>query len=129
VRNWKAFQKLGISNVNAPAMYHSSVALTEAVSLGDLKHAETPDDPVVLHLVRAPCAPGKTKNEQFRAGRPSFSRRLSISSSERFAISLFGHSAVVVVIRMPTSLRSPSIGGRMGARSLITAFTIRSSGR
>jgi spermidine dehydrogenase len=69
VRNWKAFQKLRISNVTAPAMYHSSLSLTEAVSLGDLKHAETPDDPVALHLVRAPCAPGKTKNEQFRAGR------------------------------------------------------------
>jgi spermidine dehydrogenase len=69
VKNWRAFEKLKIANVNAPTMYHSSVALAEAVSLGELKHAETPEDPIVLHLVRAPCAPGKPKNDQFRAGR------------------------------------------------------------
>jgi spermidine dehydrogenase len=45
------------------------VSLAEAASLGDLKHAESPEDPIVLHLVRAPCAPGKPKNDQFRMGR------------------------------------------------------------
>ena len=69
VKNWRAFEKLGISNVNAPTMYHSNLSLAEAVSLGDLKHAEGPDDPVVVHMVKAPCAPGKPKNEQFRLGR------------------------------------------------------------
>jgi spermidine dehydrogenase len=69
IRNWKAFEKLRINNVNTPTMYHSSVSLAEAASLGDLKHAESPEDPIVLHLVRAPCAPGKPKNDQFRMGR------------------------------------------------------------
>jgi spermidine dehydrogenase len=69
IRDWKAFEKLKVANINAPTMYHSSVSLAEAVSLGDLKHAESPEDPIVLHLVRAPCAPGEPKNEQFRAGR------------------------------------------------------------
>ncbi len=41
VKNWTAWQKLGISNVNAPTMFHTGVALTEAVSLGDLQHAQT----------------------------------------------------------------------------------------
>ena len=69
IRNWKALEKLGVNNVNTPTMYHSSVSLAEAASLGDLKHAESPEDPIVLHLVRAPCAPGKSKNDQFRMGR------------------------------------------------------------
>jgi spermidine dehydrogenase len=69
IRNWKAFEKLRINNVNTPTMYHSSISLAEAASLGDLKHAESPEDPIVLHLVRAPCAPGKPKNDQFRMGR------------------------------------------------------------
>ena len=41
VKNWKAWQKLGVSYVNAPTMYHPEVSLTEAVSLGDLKHPQT----------------------------------------------------------------------------------------
>ena len=69
IRNWKAFEKLGISGVEAPAMYHWSADLTEAVSLGDLKHPQSTDEPVAVHMVRAPCAPGKTKNDQFRLGR------------------------------------------------------------
>jgi len=69
VRNWKAFQKLGVSTIDAPTMYHTSVSLTEAVSLGDLKHPETPDDPILLHLVRVPASPGKPRKEQHRIGR------------------------------------------------------------
>jgi spermidine dehydrogenase len=69
VKNWTAWQKLGISNVSAPTMYHTSVALTEAVSLGELQHAQTPDDPVALHLTKSMTAPGKPRKEQHRIGR------------------------------------------------------------
>ena len=69
IRNWTSFQKLGVSNVNSPTMYHSGVALDEAVSLGDLAHADTPDQPIVLHLTRVPCVPGKPRKEQHRIGR------------------------------------------------------------
>jgi spermidine dehydrogenase len=69
LRNWKAFQKLGISGVSAPGMYHYDLSLSEAVSLGDLKHPQTPEDPIVVHMERTPCAPGKPKNDQFRLGR------------------------------------------------------------
>jgi len=69
VKNWTAFQKLGVSSVNAPTMYHSGVSLAEAVSLGDLKHPQSPDEPVVLHMTRVPCAPGKPRKEQHRIGR------------------------------------------------------------
>lgn len=69
VRNWKAFQKLGISYVEAPTMYHTSVALSEAASLGGIQHPQSPDEPVVVHMVRTPNSPGKPRKEQHRLGR------------------------------------------------------------
>ena len=69
VKNWTAFQKLGVASVNAPTMYHTGVSLAEAVSLGDLHHPQTPDEPVVLHMTRYPNSPGKPRKEQHRIGR------------------------------------------------------------
>jgi spermidine dehydrogenase len=69
VKNWAAFQKLGVAGVNAPTMYHTGVSLSEAVSLGDLQHPQTPDQPIVLHMTRYPMSPGKPRKEQHRIGR------------------------------------------------------------
>lgn len=69
LRNWRAFQKLGVSNVSTPTMYHDSMGLGEAVDLGDLKHPRSPDEPVVIRMDRHPCAPGKPRKEQHRIGR------------------------------------------------------------
>jgi spermidine dehydrogenase len=69
LRRWTAFEKLGISNVATPTMYHDSMGLAEAVDLGDIKHARTPNDPMVVHMGRHPCAPGKPRKEQHRIGR------------------------------------------------------------
>jgi spermidine dehydrogenase len=69
VKNWNAWKKLGVANINAPSMYHSSVSLTEAVSLGDLKHPQSPDEPMLLHLTKSMSVPGKPRKEQHRLGR------------------------------------------------------------
>jgi spermidine dehydrogenase len=69
VKNWMAWQKLGVSHVDAPTMYHSELSLTEAVSLGDLKHPQTPAEPISLHLVKIMSVPGKPRKEQHRLGR------------------------------------------------------------
>jgi spermidine dehydrogenase len=69
IRNWRAFAKLGLHHINTPGMYHTEVSLAEAVSLGDLQHPQTPDEPVVVHLERTPCAPGRPIREQHRLGR------------------------------------------------------------
>jgi spermidine dehydrogenase len=69
LRNWTSFQKLGISTVSAPTMFNPTVALTEAASLGGLQHAQTPEEPIAVRMVRTPCSPGKTRKEQHRAGR------------------------------------------------------------
>jgi spermidine dehydrogenase len=69
LRNWRSFHKLGVSHINTPGMYHSEVSLAEAVSLGDLKHPQSPDEPIVVHMERTPCAPGKPIKMQHRLGR------------------------------------------------------------
>jgi len=69
VKNWTAFQRLGVANITAPGGYHTSVQLPEPVSLGTYVCSQTPDEPTVLHLVRTPCAPGKPRKEQHRLGR------------------------------------------------------------
>jgi spermidine dehydrogenase len=69
IRNWKAFEKLGVSGVSCPNMYHSSVSLDQPVSMGGYRCPKTPDEPIVLHLSRSPAQPGLfPRREQLRAG-------------------------------------------------------------
>ncbi len=69
VRDWTAFARLGVRSVSTPTMYHARVRLDEAVSLGDLRHAERPEEPIVLSLTRYPVTPGRPRKEQYRLGR------------------------------------------------------------
>jgi spermidine dehydrogenase len=69
VRNWRAFEKLGVSTVRCPTMYHDTVSLPEPVDLGALRHAASPEEPIVLSLTRYPNVPGLPRKEQHRAGR------------------------------------------------------------
>jgi spermidine dehydrogenase len=69
IRNWKAFEKLGVARVSAPGMYHSSVSLDQPVSIGGYQCPKSPEEPIVLHLSRSPAAPGiLPRREQLRAG-------------------------------------------------------------
>lgn len=69
VRRWTAFTNLGISRANSPGMYHTGVNLGRSVQLGDYRPSRSPDEPMVLHMTRTPCAPGLPKKEQHRIGR------------------------------------------------------------
>jgi spermidine dehydrogenase len=69
VRNWRAFQKLGVSRISYPTGYYSSVDMDFPVSVGDYRFPSTPDEPVVLHMLRTPCRYGVPAKEQYRAGR------------------------------------------------------------
>ncbi|MDH4065431.1 MAG: hypothetical protein OEW19_13615, partial [Acidobacteriota bacterium] len=69
LRRWTAFERLGVHSISTPTMYHDSVALSEAVDLGEIRHPRTPNEPVVVHMSRHPCAPGKPRQEQHRIGR------------------------------------------------------------
>ena len=69
VKNWKAFHSLGIQRVSCPGMYHTGVGLDQAVSIGDYKCSQTPDEPVLLRMTRTPCMPGLSERDQHRVGR------------------------------------------------------------
>jgi spermidine dehydrogenase len=68
LRNWTAFHKLGTHRVTSPGMYHSSMALSEPIDIGAYATAHTPEEPIVLHLLRTPCQPGLSARDQQRAG-------------------------------------------------------------
>ncbi|MGA7540310.1 MAG: NAD(P)-binding protein [Steroidobacteraceae bacterium] len=74
VRNWRPFEKLGISSVRCATMYHDTVALPEPVDLGALRHSASPEDPIALFLTRYPNVPGLPRKEQHRAGRAELLR-------------------------------------------------------
>jgi spermidine dehydrogenase len=69
IRNWKAFQKLGLSSIYAPGAYFSNATLDYPVSMGGYNFPGSPDESWVLHLLRTPCKPGLPCKDQYRAGR------------------------------------------------------------
>lgn len=69
IKNWRAFAKLGVRQIVAPGGYHSYTALPFPVSSDGYRCARSPDEPVVLFMMRAPCAPGLPRKDQHRAGR------------------------------------------------------------
>jgi spermidine dehydrogenase len=68
IRNWKAFQRLGISQVFCPGSYHDSVGLGDPISMGEYRCPRTPDEPMVLQLARVPLYPGLPAPEQWKSG-------------------------------------------------------------
>src|SRR2546427_3730566 len=69
VRNWTSFQKLGASSVYAPGCYHSAFTLDLPVSIGDYHCSTSPDQPIVVHMMKTPCQPGLPARDQHRVGR------------------------------------------------------------
>jgi spermidine dehydrogenase len=69
LRSWTAFQKLGASVIYAPGMYHTSVSLDLPVSIGGYECAKKPDQPIVVHMMKAACKPGRHIREQHKLGR------------------------------------------------------------
>jgi spermidine dehydrogenase len=71
LRNWSSFRKLGIRSIDAPGSFHNAASLDDPVRLGVFASARTPEEPIVLHLLRTPCSPGTglSSREQHRVGR------------------------------------------------------------
>jgi spermidine dehydrogenase len=69
LRNWTAFQKLGVSSIYCPGAYWNSVNLNAAVNIGDYRSPRSPEEPILLHLSCTPCKPGLPAREQHKAGR------------------------------------------------------------
>jgi spermidine dehydrogenase len=68
-RNWTSFQKAGANSIYAPGSYHTYMNLDLPVSMGGYECAHKPEEPVVLHMMKAPCRPGRPAREQHTFGR------------------------------------------------------------
>ncbi len=69
LRNWTSFQKLKTNTVYAPGCYHTRMALDLAVSIGGYECARQPEQPIVVHMMKTPCQPGRPSREQHTLGR------------------------------------------------------------
>jgi spermidine dehydrogenase len=69
LRNWTSFQKLKAMAVYAPGCYHSYFRLDMPVSIGDYHCTTSPDQPIVIHMLKTPCRPGLPARDQHRMGR------------------------------------------------------------
>jgi spermidine dehydrogenase len=69
IRQWTAFQHLGVHASVSPGLWHTSVRLDAPVSLGSYRFSRSPAEPIVLHLSKTPCKPGLEARAQHRAGR------------------------------------------------------------
>jgi spermidine dehydrogenase len=69
LRDWKAFAKLGLRQVYAPGSYFSSFGLNNAVNIGDYQSPRSPEDSILIRMLRTPAKPGLGEREQHKAGR------------------------------------------------------------
>ena len=70
--NWRALKAAGLSGFTMPGRFFDEVGIDFPVSIGDYRFADTPDDPVLLHLsaVVNRGATGRPAREQ-AAARPA----------------------------------------------------------
>ena len=69
LRDWTSFKKLNANAIYAPGCYHTRIALDSAVSVGGYECARKPEEPIVIHMMRTPCKPGRPAREQHSMGR------------------------------------------------------------
>jgi spermidine dehydrogenase len=69
LRNWQAFQRLAIRDVEAPGAYFSSFELNEAVDIGGYRSVRSPDEPMLVRMQRTPAKYGLPEREQHKVGR------------------------------------------------------------
>ena len=68
IRRWTAFKQLGVASISAPGMYHPSSSLDSGTTVGGYRGVTTPDEPIVVHMVRNPNRPGLPRKDQNRLG-------------------------------------------------------------
>jgi spermidine dehydrogenase len=68
LRNWTAFNKLGIRGAQTPGMYHSTLNLEQPTDIGEYRPQLSPEQPILARMLRTPCKPGLSARDQQRAG-------------------------------------------------------------
>lgn len=74
IKDWSAFQKLGVNSVYAPGCYHTQFNLDLPVSMGEYHCSQKPDQPIVIHMTKTPCRPGLPARDQHVIGRTELFR-------------------------------------------------------
>lgn len=69
LKDWRAFDALKIEGFSAPGTFWGGADIDFPVSVGDYKFAQTPDQPIALHLSKAMTDPGVPSREQALNGR------------------------------------------------------------
>jgi spermidine dehydrogenase len=71
IRDWRAFEKLGIEGFESPSSFWEGASIDFPVSMGDYKFAQDPGDPVLLHLSKVVVTgeSGVSARDQALAGR------------------------------------------------------------
>ena len=69
LNNWRAFDALKTSFIYYTGGFYKQAELAYPVSLGSYKCAQTPDDPMVVHMCHVPLFTDITGPDQWRAGR------------------------------------------------------------
>lgn len=67
--NWRAFERAGVSHMTTPGGFFNNYSLDFPVSMGGYQFSASPDEPILLHMVKVPMAAGMTSREQHKAGR------------------------------------------------------------
>ena len=68
LRNWRPFTALGIARVYSPCSYFSSLFLNPTVDIGEYRSPRSPDEPILVQMIRTPVQPGLPERDQHRAG-------------------------------------------------------------
>ena len=84
IRRWSAFQTLGVSQISAPGMYHTHVSLDPGTTVGGYSGASSPEEPILVHMIRHPNKPGLPRKEQHRIGQ----QELLSTSFEQFELEI-----------------------------------------
>ena len=69
IRDWRAFERLKVNRVYAPGGYHTYLHLNQHVDIGSYRSVGSPNDPILVHMVRTPCSHGLPEHQQNIAGR------------------------------------------------------------
>jgi len=93
IRNWRAFEKLGIEGFEMPSGFWEGASIDFPVSMGEYRFAQGPDDPVLLHLSKVVVSGerGVSARDQALAGRRSL-MQLSFEEMEREIRDMLGRA-------------------------------------
>ena len=69
IKNWHAFDQLGIRSVASPGMYHYQMNLDMPVDIGTYNSPKSPEEPILVRMERTPCYPGLSERDQHKIGR------------------------------------------------------------